>query len=106
MPIMNDQYHHLGENGAASHQSGRIRYPGSHHLTPFSNLKANKLLKEGPNHDSNIITARLHEKVIILPKKTCSQLHPKKVGLPAKNICSTPAECGNKSYQTVYIDVI
>ena len=84
MPIMNDQYHHLGENGAANHQStvhnqsvAESRWPS---FDTFSNLKANKLLKEGPNHDLNITTARLNEKVIILLKKACSQFHPKKVG--------------------------
>ena len=63
MPIMNDQYHQLEENGAASHQSivhnqsvaeSNIQVAIIWHL---SNLKANELLKEEPNHDSIITTA-------------------------------------------------
>ena len=87
---MNDQYLHLGGNGAALHQSivhNKAVAEKNIHVAlfdTFSDLQANELLKEEPNHYSNIKTARLNEKIVILQKKACSQFHPKKVGLPAK----------------------
>ena len=73
---MNDQYLHLGGNGAASHQSivhNKAVAEKNIHVAlfdTFSDLQANELLKEEPNHYSNIKTARLNEKIVILQKKS------------------------------------
>ena len=60
MPTMNEQYHHLRENDAASHQSIVKSQPVAE--LNISNLTAKKLLKVEPNHDSYFTTARLKEK--------------------------------------------